>query len=467
MSRNAKKNRNERKLRLESLEPRQMMSASPWQPATLNPVGSTGAAAAVAAPVVGATATQPWYEFDVSKLKVTEGQGYIDITVYRRGVGTQDNDVYWTTRNSTAVMRESGVSQDDFFYNKDQINRWDRVLKFRGDDHVESFRINISNDEITEPTESFKVFLLKWEDSDSRLRDPSPENVLAQASVTIIDDDFGHWEDGGVYVIDGKAGADRLHLTRDAAGRQCATFNGVTKIFQSGIIGVPTVGGIKFNGGDGNDVFINDSWLRTEVNGDGGNDSLTGGTDIDILHGGTGDDKLNGRDGADSLYGDDGNDDVRGGLHNDRIYGGNGDDWVIGDQGSDRVYGENGNDQVYGNDGTDFLYGGQGYDYLFGGAGNDVADGGTEDDHIDGGAGSDKLYGRGGRDVLFGQGGMDWLYGGIGSDELDGGAGDDFVYGEDGNDTIKSQDGVDGNDNLYGGLGTDVFYAPLVEIKQR
>jgi Ca2+-binding RTX toxin-like protein len=90
--------------------------------------------------------------------------------------------------------------------------------------------------------------------------------------------------------------------------------------------------------------------------GNGGNDSLTGGAASDTLTGGSGNDTLSGGDGNNSLDGGVGDDKLTTGIGNDTLLGGAG------------------NDTLDGGDGADSLQGGDGVDNLTGGAGNDTLD---------------------------------------------------------------------------------------------
>jgi len=114
-----------------------------------------------------------------------------------------------------------------------------------------------------------------------------------------------------------------------------------------------------FNGGDGNDSFVNTTSLQTTAYGGNGNDSLIGGNGNDFLFGGAGDDTL---------------------------YGGSGNDFLKGDSG---------NDFLYGMDGDDSLNGGAGRDLLDGGAGNDTLvsiDNNAGQDTLSGGTGLDSFW---------------------------------------------------------------------------
>ena len=129
-----------------------------------------------------------------------------------------------------------------------------------------------------------------------------------------------------------------------------------------------TVGSVQFQGGTGNDRFVNNvSSLRVSGYGNGGND---------YLEGYNGNDYFEGNDGNDTLVG----------------YGGN--DTMFGGIGNDVIRGMDGNDQLIGNDGNDHLNGGAGTDTMWGGTGNDVIisiDGGTTDQVL-GEAGADTLW---------------------------------------------------------------------------
>jgi hypothetical protein len=162
---------------------------------------------------------------------------------------------------------------------------------------------------------------------------------------------------------------------------------------------------IRFQGRGGDDSFTNQTNIVSHAWGQGGNDTLIGGSADDVLVGGDGDDVIVGSEG------------------NDRIWGEGGNDFLLGGPGNDVIYGGDGHDQIFGEEGNDWLYGGDGDDRLFGDQGEDV------------------LYGEAGNDLLVGGDARDWLFGGAGNDTLYGGAGDDFLYGEAGNDQLIGGDG--------------------------
>ena len=70
-----------------------------------------------------------------------------------------------------------------------------------------------------------------------------------------------------------------------------------------------------------------------------------------------------------------------------------GNDLLNGNGGSDTIYGGSGNDAISGGDGDDLLYGGPGDDQLFGGIGNNLLVGGPGDDTFHSEGGSDLIDG--------------------------------------------------------------------------
>lgn len=230
-------------------------------------------------------------------------------------------------------------------------------------------------------------------------------------------------------------------------------------------------GNDTFRGGSGNDTVFGGAGVDN-LQGNGGDDLLQGGDDNDIVRGGAGDDKLHGNTGDDQIFGDAGDDDIYGERGSDEIYGGDGDDTVSAFTGDDVVFGEAGNDTIFGQHGNDSIFGGVGNDVVRGNPGEDVVDGGSGNDrvmgdqgndHLIGGDGDDLLLGYTGDDTLEGNAGNDFLFAGDGHDNVDGGDGDDEIGGEGGNDILRggagndAVRGQDGNDLIYGGEGVDLL----------
>jgi len=236
---------------------------------------------------------------------------------------------------------------------------------------------------------------------------------------------------------------------------------------------------IHVRGGNGNDtITVNSSvTLPAILEGELGNDTLTGGSGADQLLGQDNDDKLNGKSGDDVMIGGAGTDtwtfegtnnvdllDVDWDavaaqlVANRRLSGGSlvetdraslveklsvlalaaadsadlsfltaADITAAGLTGTTTVDSGTGADTIVGTAGKDSLLGGSGTDNdsLVGGAGNDTLDGNLGNDTVDGGDGNDNLVGGDGNDSLLGGTGNDSLNGKLGDDTLDGGSGTD------------------------------------------
>jgi Ca2+-binding RTX toxin-like protein len=213
-----------------------------------------------------------------------------------------------------------------------------------------------------------------------------------------------------------------------------------------------TGGDIVFNGLGGDDRFVNVTYLRSQVNGGAGNDTLSGGYAGDLLQGGGGTDYLYGNGGSDYLYAYSKAAPTSEGVRN-YLYGGEGMDFVHGSNGHDFLDGGLGEDYLEGYGGNDIMHAAYGipsdtsYNYFNGGVGNDTLHGSNGYDYMLGHHGNDTLYGNGGNDMLSGGNDADKLFGGLGLDELSGGWGNDELRG-----------GIDGlNDVVFGDGGADSF----------
>lgn len=233
---------------------------------------------------------------------------------------------------------------------------------------------------------------------------------------------------------------------------------------------------ISVNGGNGNDTITATGAVlgnaRLLLNGDAGNDTITGSAEDDTILGGDGDDMISGDAGNDTLRGGLGNDSLAGGDDDDLLEGEDGNDTLQGDAGNDSLLGSFGDDVLLGGDGDDTARGGfgsdalngmSGNDSLFGEGGSDRIAGGSGDDTIDGGRDDDTIQGHGGADLIDGNHGDDFIRGQAGNDTILGDDGDDTIAGDSGRDLILGQDGndvIDGNgaaDTILGGDGADIL----------
>src|SRR3954469_16251826 len=180
--------------------------------------------------------------------------------------------------------------------------------------------------------------------------------------------------------IEGTTGADTVSVSVDATNIVRVS---MTNAFgnQNAAFARASVSQIKFVGSDGNDYFQNTSNIVSNALGEGGNDTLIGGTVNDTLDGGDGDDNLNGADGNDTITGGAGNDFIDGAVGRNTLYGGIGDDTLVAGNDGNVMYGEDGIDKLTGGTGGDWFDGGAGADTITGGAGDDTISGGDGDDN--------------------------------------------------------------------------------------
>ena len=93
-----------------------------------------------------------------------------------------------------------------------------------------------------------------------------------------------------------------------------------------------SVSKVEFQGGSGNDRFINNIYsMPVRGFGGSGNDYLEGYNGADMFVGGAGDDELVGYGGNDQMWGGDGNDILKGGSGLDDLMGDAGNDRLTGD----------------------------------------------------------------------------------------------------------------------------------------
>lgn len=243
--------------------------------------------------------------------------------------------------------------------------------------------------------------------------------------------------------------------------------------------------------GDNGDNFLTGTAFADTLRGFGGFDTIQGLGGADFIDGGAGIDRasyalsnagvnvflFDGSASGGDAEGDRlvGIENVTGSSFADQIWGDDGDNFIDGFGGDDILKGLGGNDSLRGdghlegNEGDDSLRGGFGADTLLGGEDDDMLDGREGADRLDGGAGFDTITydaSDAGVTVILGKGGSgaggdaegDRYFGienVVGSFENDTVFGDDSsnrMEGLNGDDTLK---GAGGSDDLRGGIGAD------------
>ena len=176
------------------------------------------------------------------------------------------------------------------------------------------------------------------------------------------------------------------------------------------------------------------------------------------------------------LDGDEGNNTITGGVGRDYLTGGGGNDVLYGNDGADYLDGGSGNDQLYGGVGSDLLVGGSGTNVLDGGVGDDtyrvsnvttsiVDSAGTDTVQLDGTyvsshAGAIYTLASGLENLTAFDGAAVNLMGNSADNRLEGNSSNNVINGGGGNDYIV---GGGGDDTLVGGLGSDTFVWHLAD----
>src|SRR5215204_1756373 len=256
-------------------------------------------------------------------------------------------------------------------------------------------------------------------------------------------------------------------------------------------------GGVKFKRTNLVQFTLDTATERFQVNGLGGNDSLSASAGVGALtllsvDGGAGVDTVNGSDGPDLILGGEGNDVLSGGGDDDR---------VVGDRGADTMNGGTGDDTLVWNngDGTDVVNGDDGRDDVevngapaagdiftvqpngarikfdrtnlvpfsldIGSSETMHANGlGANDSISVGEVGSYEVTGSGGAgdDTLTGAGSSETFLGGSGNDTITPGGGIDIVVADDGDDQVNVRDRT--ADLARGGAGNDSVVADVGQL---
>ena len=259
----------------------------------------------------------------------------------------------------------------------------------------------------------------------------------------------------------------------------------------------PVGGGVKLTRTNLGPFTFDAATERFEVNGLGGNDSVTANNGVGALtllsvDGGAGADTVNGSEGPDLILG---------GEANDVLSGGGGDDRIVGDRGTDTMNGGTGDDTLVWNngDGSDVANGDAGTDDVEVNGAPAAGDiftvqpngarikfdrpnlvpftidiGSSETMHANGLGGNDSLTvgevgafevtgsGGSGSDTLTGGGSSETFLGGSGNDTVNPGGGIDVVSADDGDDQVNVRDRT--ADLARGGSGNDSVVADVGQL---
>jgi Ca2+-binding RTX toxin-like protein len=291
------------------------------------------------------------------------------------------------------------------------------------------------------------------------------------------------WNNGdGTDVMDGDSGNDGVEV------------NGAPTLGDAFTL-EPNAGRIKFRRANLVEFTLDASTERFQVNGLGGNDSVSASAGVGALtllsvDGGAGVDTVFGSDGPDLILGGEGNDVLDGGGDGDRIVGDRGNDTMNGGAGDDTLVWSNGDgtDVVNGDDGTDDVEvngapaAGDAFTVQPNGArikfdrtnlvpfSMDI--GSSETMHANGLGGNDAITvgevgsysvtaaGGPGDDTLTGGDSSETFLGGSGNDSITAGGGLDVVSADEGDDQVNVRDkttdvarGGDGNDSVVADAG--------------
>jgi Ca2+-binding RTX toxin-like protein len=288
-------------------------------------------------------------------------------------------------------------------------------------------------------------------------------------------------------------GSDRIN---GEAGNDTTEVNGSANLGDVFTL-APEPGGVKFQRTNLVPFTLDTATERFQVNGLGGNDSLTAADGVGALtllsvDGGAGDDSISGSDGPDLLFGGEGN---------DVLDGRGGDDRIVGDRGNDSIMGGSGDDTLVWNDGdaTDVMDGGDGHDDVEVNGAPAAGDvfavqpngsrirfdrmnlvpfsldiGSSETLHANGLGGGDTIVvgevgglsvtasGGSGNDTLSGGGSSETFIGGSGNDTITPGGGVDLVFGDEGDDQVNLRDHA--VDVAFGGSGNDTVIADAANL---
>jgi Ca2+-binding RTX toxin-like protein len=254
-----------------------------------NPTNAT-IANATSTVIIGANdaAVAAMPSLSVSAAVVDEGVGYIDIPVTLSAPSTHVVTANFATFNITAVAPNSGTDYRSTF----------GYLTFAPGETIKTVRVEILNDLVAEPVESFGVKLSAPNGTPLNATIPLPD-----AATTIIDDDNGlNVHVGGLgndnYTV---AAASDLIVESRFGGTDSVT-SSVTYTLPTNVENLTLSGSspIRGTGNSSNNVLTGNGAANT-LTGLKGNDRLVGGAANDTLIGGSGSDTITAGSGTDTI----------------------------------------------------------------------------------------------------------------------------------------------------------------------
>ena len=379
------------------------------------------------------TDNDPAPSLSINDVTVNEAAGTIAFTVTKSGATAVNATVDYAVSPGTAG------TPGDYAAGLDGLSG---TLTFLPGETSKTITLNVTNDLISEATESFTV----------NLSNPTNATILdGQGIGTIIDNDLAATNDKlvistntvatfsttALLANDGGGGGQRLHIT-GVAGDPRVSYDAATQT-------------IKFDYGTGTGAGANIASFTYTVSD--GTTTSTGTVSVDVINANSNTVDLS---------------TVNGGVYS-----------AAGSYQASYLDFANGNDNGTGSSGLDILVGSNGGDNLTGSNGNDVLRGGAGDDTINGGGGTDLIdfsdaAGAAGINFTLVQGAgpnsfatpastglgtdqysnMEGVIGTSNNDTLTGSGSDDIIRGGAGQDTIS---GGSGNDLIHGGAGTDAM----------
>ncbi|QDU28822.1 Bifunctional hemolysin/adenylate cyclase precursor [Anatilimnocola aggregata] len=325
----------------------------------------------------GTTGPESFVFSGVTASVTIDGQGGGD-TVSYTGDGNfvlTDALLTRTSGTTTATVNMNGIVSATLTggssTNKFTVTDWTKPLNVIGAGGTDTIESTGSTGFVLSPT-------LLQRPSKPNVTISTIENAVLTSVTGAVDSTFTIDNWAGTADLKADGGVDTLKVTDNASSMTLSsttlTRTGRGTIKHSGFEAAELKGGTSAN-------TINASTFSGNliIDGDAGNDTLTGGSGPTTLIGGIGNDKLTSGNGTSTLYGGDGNDTLTSGNGAALLFGQAGNDTLTSGKGIAVLVGGTGNDTlkvgaapVAGTIGHAILIGGAGNDKLTGGSGADV-----------------------------------------------------------------------------------------------